>query len=137
MEFGEPKRKNKIIGAWGEQIATNYLQKHGFIILDRNYLKKWGEIDIVARGTTGEIHFVEVKTVSYETKQQLQNAVISRTWRPEENVHAHKLVKLQRAIDSWLMEKRYDGPWQIDILAVRMVSREKYATVKFINNVII
>jgi putative endonuclease len=130
------KSNNKIVGALGEQIAANYLEKHGFTILDRNYLKKWGEIDVVARGTDGKVHFVEVKAVSYETKEQLNAAVTRRTWRPEENVHPYKLRKLQRAIESWLMEKRYEGQWQIDVLAVRMVSREKYATVKYISNVI-
>lgn len=131
------KSNNKIVGALGEQIAANYLEKHGFTILDRNYLKKWGEIDVVARGTDGKVHFVEVKTVSYETKDELQLAVTRRTWRPEENVHPHKLTKLQRAIESWLSEKRYEGVWQIDVLAVRIVSREKYATVKYISNVIL
>lgn len=131
------KKHNKLIGAWGEQIASNYLENHGFTILDRNYLKKWGEIDIVARGTDSQVHFVEVKTVSYETKQQLDLAVTRRTWRPEENVHAHKLLKLQRAIESWLMEKKYDGPWQIDVVAVRVVPREKFASIKYMPNVIL
>ena len=81
------------------------------------------------------MHFIEVKTVSYETKQQLQAAVTRRTWRPEENVHQYKLIKLQRAIESWLIEKQYDGEWQIDVVAVRLVPREKYATAKFIPNV--
>ncbi len=132
---GERKKQNKIIGKAGEQIAAGYLEKHGLVVLDRNYLKKWGEIDIVTRDTQDKVHFVEVKTVSYETKQQLQAAVTRRTWRPEENVHPHKLRKLQRAIESWLMEKHHDGEWQIDVVAVRLVSREKYATVKYIPNV--
>ena len=34
--------KNKI-GAFGEQIAVNYLKNKGFSILDTNYLKKWGD----------------------------------------------------------------------------------------------
>ena len=132
---GEGKKQNKIIGAAGEQIASRYLEKQGFAVLDRNYLKKWGEIDIVTRDTQDKVHFVEVKTVSYETKQQLQAAVTRRTWRPEENVHQYKLIKLQRAIESWLIEKQYDGEWQIDVVAVRLVPREKYATAKFIPNV--
>jgi putative endonuclease len=128
---------NKIIGAWGEQIAATYLQNKGLWILDRNYLKKWGEIDIVARESTEKVHFVEVKTVSYETKQALQEAVTHRTWRPEENVHPLKLRRLNRAIESWLLEKNFDYDWQIDVVAVRIVPREKYATVKYLPNVIL
>jgi len=131
------KKNNKIIGNYGEELAAKYLIGKGFSILDRNYLKKWGEIDIVARGTDGKVHFVEVKTVSYETKADLQAAAERRTWRPEENVHPFKLRKLQRAIESWLMEKHYEVEWQIDVVAIRVVPREKYATVKLITNVIL
>lgn len=127
--------KNKI-GSYGELIAVNYLKKHKFKIITTNYLKKWGEIDIVARGTS-KIHFVEVKTVSYETKQQLGRAVSHGTWRPEENVSTHKILKLSRAIESWLMENNCNSEWQIDVAAVRIVPCEKYATIKYIPNVII
>lgn len=130
------KARNKEIGKIGEDIAENYLRKKGFDIISRNYLKKWGEIDIVTR-RTNKIHFVEVKTVSYETKFELDQAVTRRTWRPEENVHAFKLKKLYRTIESWLMENNCDLDWQIDVVAVRIVPREKYATAKYITNVIL
>jgi len=126
--------KNQI-GAYGEQIAVNYLKKQGFSVLGTNYLKKWGEIDVIAR-KTNTIHFVEVKTVSYETKHLLQAAVSRGTWRPEENVSTHKLIKLNRVIESWLLENHCDLDWQIDVAAVRVVPREKYATIKYIPNVI-
>lgn len=134
----KPKNKteNKEIGRIGEDMAENYLKNKGFDILCRNYLKKWGEIDIVTR-RTNKIHFVEVKTVSYETKIELNHAVTRRTWRPEENVHAYKIKKLNRAIESWLMENNSDLDWQIDVVAVRIVPREKYATVKYIPNIIL
>jgi len=119
----------------GEQIAANYLKRKDFEILNRNYLKKWGEIDIVARETSGVVHFIEVKTVSYETKDALQRAVSCETWRPEEQVHARKLHQIHKAIESWLMEYEYEGDWQLGVIAIRMVSREKYATVKYIDNV--
>lgn len=130
------KKNNKQTGNLGEEVATKYLEKKGFKILDRNYLKKWGEIDIVAFKDL-KIHFVEVKTVSYETKEAILTGVSRGTWRPEENVHASKLKKLSRAIESWIMEHRYDGEWQIDVLAVKIVTREKYASVKYIPNIIL
>lgn len=130
------KENNKKIGNYGEEISAVYLKKNGFEILNRNYLKKWGEIDIVAR-RTGKVHFVEVKTVSYETKAMLLSSVSRGTWRPEDNVHSYKLKKLSRAIESWLMEYKYEGDWQIDVMAVKVVTRKKYATVKYIPNVIL
>jgi putative endonuclease len=136
MKQSNKKGKKNQIGAYGEEIAAKYLRNKGFSILNQNYLKKWGEIDLVARGTN-HIHFVEVKTVSYETRIDLQAAISRGTWRPEENVHERKLQRLHRAIESWLMENGYDGDWQIDVIAVRVVPREKYATLKWIPNVIV
>ncbi len=128
---------NKQVGKTGEEIASKFLRSRGFDVLEMNYLKKWGEIDIVSRETGGKVHFIEVKTVSYETKDLLKQAVTRRTWRPEENVHREKMKRLSRAIESWLMKNNYKGEWQIDVLAVRIVPREKYATVKSLNNVIL
>ena len=140
MKQAEKQGKKNQIGAWGEEIACRYLKNQGFEILEVNYLKKWGEIDIVSRETAvndPKVRFVEVKTVSYETKKDLEKAVSYGTWRPEENVHYKKIQRLNRAIESWIMENEYDGEWEIDVIAVRMVPREKYATVKYIQNVVV
>ena len=136
MKQTDKKGIKNTVGAYGEEIAVMYLKKRGFSILEVNYLKKWGEIDIVAR-ETDKIHFVEVKTVSYETKAAMATAVSHGTWRPEENVHATKLKKLGRTIESWLLEHDCDLDWQIDVVAVRIVPREKHATVKYLPNVIL
>ena len=140
MKQTDKKGLKNQIGAIGEEVASNYLINRGYFIESQNYLKKWGEIDIVARETTRNgynIHFVEVKTVSYETKQHLENAVSHGTWRPEENVHHKKLQRLNRTIESWIVEHDYSGDWQIDVVAVRVVPRERFASVKVIDNVII
>ncbi len=139
MKQTDKQGKKNQIGALGESIAANYLKKIGQDILETSYLKKWGEIDIVTRETTinGQIiHFVEVKTVSYETKADLERAVSYGTWRPEENVHQKKILRMNRTIQSWLQENDYHETWQIDVIAVRVVPRERYATVKYLPNVI-
>lgn len=136
MKQTDKKGEKNKIGAYGEEIAAGYLKNKGYKILDKNYLKKWGEIDIVAR-ETNKIRFVEVKTVSYETKTELNNAISRGTWRPEENVHFHKIQRLNRAIESWISENDCKFDWEIDIVAVRVVPREKYATVKYIKNIIL
>jgi Holliday junction resolvase-like predicted endonuclease len=130
------KLQNKIIGNQGELITAKYLTRQGFVVLEMNYLRKWGEIDVIVK-RDATVHFVEVKTVSYETKIDLERAVLRGTWRPEENVHAFKRRKLARAISSWIAEHKWQGDFQIDVAAVRTVPRETYATIKIIPNIII
>lgn len=140
MKQGDKKGEKNKVGSYGEDIAVRYVERLGHRVIDKNYLKKWGEIDIVSRETILNkdiFHFIEVKTVSYETKHDLQKAVSYGTWRPEENVHPAKIQKLNRVIESWLMEHNCESSWQIDVAAVRIVPREKYATVKYIPNIII
>jgi putative endonuclease len=122
------------VGRLGENIAAEWLGNTGFLIKDRHYLRKWGEIDLIA-ARAGIVHFVEVKTVSYETMEELDNAVAHGMFRPEENVHEAKLKRLYRAIESWIGEKKYKGEYQLDVLTVRMVPREKYAVLDLIENV--
>jgi putative endonuclease len=114
------------IGRIGEDIAANWLVSRGMQVIKRNYLRKWGEIDIILRQpnrqageTTMKVHFVEVKTVSYETKDALEYAVSHETWRPEENVHKNKIDRFKRAIQTWIAENKYKGDWQTDIITLR------------------
>ena len=55
------KSKRRTIGDFGEEIALKYLEKKGYQILDRNFLKPYGEIDIIAI-KNDILTFVEVKT---------------------------------------------------------------------------
>ncbi|PZS08282.1 MAG: YraN family protein [Solirubrobacterales bacterium] len=49
------------LGRLGEQLAAEHLLERGFVIVERNYRTRWGELDIVAfDGRT--LAFCEVKT---------------------------------------------------------------------------
>jgi len=137
MELFPTKRlKTKEVGNLGEQIVAKYYKDHGFRVLEMNYLRKWGEIDVIAE-KSGKVYFIEVKTVSYETKYDLDQAVADKIWRPEERVDDFKLKKLSRVIDTWLKDKNWTGEWQIDVAAVRIVPHETFATIKIIPNVVL
>ena len=51
----------KEIGDFGEKAAEDYLVEMDYLILERNYRLKFGEIDIIA-ARDGGLVFVEVKT---------------------------------------------------------------------------
>jgi len=73
------KRKT---GDIGEQIAVDYLENKGYKVIERNYQKSWGEIDIIAQDKTGLV-FLEVKTRTN-----------TRTSYPEQNVNYSKQQKI-------------------------------------------
>jgi putative endonuclease len=112
------KRK---LGDIGENITCDYLKRHGFEILDRNYLRKWGELDIVAKKKN-------IKDVNHVTSG----------YRPEDNVHPQKLKRLSRAIQTYILERRLDNmDWQLDIAIVRIDQTNRKARVEILENIII
>ncbi len=82
------------LGAFGEQLAAQHLQRRGFEIVERNYRTRWGELDIVAfDGTT--LAFCEVK---------------SRRLRPGEStpfeaLHQGKRSRVRRMAGAWLCQR--------------------------------
>ena len=61
--FFMKKNYKKKLGALGEKIASLYYQKLGWQIIQKNYLTRYGEIDLVCQKEQ-EIMLVEVKTRS-------------------------------------------------------------------------
>ena len=129
-----PSDKRKL-GDICETIAVKHLVKHKYKILGRNYLKKWGEIDIIAKDSVSRphtIHFIEVKG-----KVSRESTISS--YRPEENVHPWKLKRLWRAIQTWLAENKVpdDVEWQIDVMAVILDEVRRKAKIRWTKNIII
>lgn len=55
------KSLNKAIGNYGENLAEEYIKAMGYIVLNRNFRCKIGEIDLIAKD--GDfIVFIEVKS---------------------------------------------------------------------------
>ncbi|MSR87899.1 MAG: hypothetical protein EXS69_01895 [Candidatus Zambryskibacteria bacterium] len=123
IDFRTEKRK---IGDIGENIACDFLKKRGFEIVERNYLRKWGEIDIIAK-KADIIRFIEVKTVTHVTSG----------YRPEDNVHHWKLKRLGRTIQTYLLHKKLDCEWQLDLVTVKMNMDTRKARVEMIENIVI
>lgn len=123
------------VGILGEEIACRFLAEKRFSVVERNYRKKWGEIDIVAR-RGDNLHFVEVKTVSRSDHPPEETG---DAFLPEMNVHPAKIKRLSRAIQSYLEERNafgyQDVPWQLDVISVVLDTKHRRAEVRMIESV--
>ena len=121
------KSKTSQTGSVGEEIACIFLQRKGFEIIERNYRKPWGEIDVIAE-KGGIVHFVEVKTAS---RSLLANGSREIDYRPEEMATKNKLHKVARTAALY-MESKYDTrEFQVDVVGVVMDKEKKAARCRF------
>jgi putative endonuclease len=116
-------QSRKEVGRMGEQIACDFLVRKGFRIIERNYRKPWGEIDIIAE-KGGSVRFVEVKAVS---RERLPDVSREMDYRPEEMVDRRKLRKLARTAALYMEVHKDSREFQIDVVGVIMVMTSRTA----------
>ena len=125
--------KTQKTGEIGENIACKYLENNGFKVIDRNYTRKWGEIDVVAT-RKNMLHLIEVKSVFCDDLDM--EAIMIR---PEENLHGRKLARLRKIIQTYFADKKMpnDRKWQFDLACVYIDKQNKKAKVKILENIIL
>lgn len=127
------------VGQLGEDVACKYLIKHGFSIIERNYTRKWGEIDIIAT-KDDVLYFIEVKArkVGPTFFEENYKFLINQEIRPEENMHAWKMMRLRRVVETYLISQRIGNiNWRFDVLLVYLDTDNRKARVKVVENVIL
>jgi putative endonuclease len=120
------KSSRQALGAWGENLAAEYLTERGYTILERNLRTPYGEIDLVASqpcatgnvGLSGDladssvIVFIEVKTRSS-----------AGYGLPEDSVTARKRAHLLAAIQAYMQEHtELECDWRVDVVAVERMA---------------
>ena len=122
-----PSSKRKF-GDAGEKIAEKYLEEHGYEIMDRNYRKPYGEIDLIVK-KNDVLVFVEVKT------RDMKHA---DNFLPEQSVNRLKIQKIQKMCQSYLLEKRYNRNqnWQIDVIGISVNINSGKAKIKHMENAV-
>ncbi len=93
-------------GKKAEDLAAEHLQAKGFLVIERNFRAKVGEIDLIVQDGT-EIVFVEVRS---RASQAFGGAAAS--------VDASKRRKVARAARVWLAARGWEGPCRFDVVAV-------------------
>ena len=131
MDISSYSRKE--VGALGEKVAAEYLKRHGFSIRDRNFVRKTGELDIIAE-KENTLHFVEVKTVL--AHNFLSEKSSSDDYDPSLNLHEAKVRKVARTGEWYVMEKDWDGEWQVDGILVWLRRRDGMAKVSYLPQIV-
>ncbi|KUK57574.1 MAG: hypothetical protein XD80_1335 [Synergistales bacterium 53_16] len=94
------------LGVAGETLAQKALEDRGYKVVDRNVRLRSGELDMVAFDGD-ELVVVEVRTRS-----------VGKMAPPETTVGPRKLRKLVRTGRWYVLNKGWEGPWRIDVVAV-------------------
>ena len=97
---------NVEIGQKGENIATRYLRLRLYKILERNYRRKTGEIDIIAK-KGGYIIFIEVKY-----RNNTNNGL------PREAVTPFKQRQIKRTAEMYILENKLDCNMRFDVIEI-------------------
>ena len=100
-------------GLWGEAVATEYLRRHGYEIVDRNSRPverdERLEIDIVAWDRRKDaMVFVEVK----------QHATLSPYERRLRSVDKRKRMNLRRSCNAWRRTNKWHGAFRFDVIEI-------------------
>lgn len=102
------KAELKKVGDQGEDLAAEYLERKGYTILQRNFRRRSGEIDLIAY-RKGVLAFCEVKSSRYRGESH-----------PEIRVDCKKQIKLTRCARAYLLAN--PPPFEacrFDVIAVK------------------
>lgn len=109
----------KITGNYGETLACEYLKKLGYIILERNFRIRGGEIDIIARDRETLV-FIEVKT-----------RYSSEYGHPFEKITPWKIHYLIRACKFYVAKNKFfSSLLRIDAVSVDLSDGENIELIK-------
>jgi putative endonuclease len=111
---GRPRRtaapgtdQRRVLGAEGEVQAAQWYEEHGYEVLDRNWRRREGEVDLIVRhGKT--VAFCEVKTRSSDRFGTGAESVLEAKQRRIRRLAARWLSELTPASGRARVEIRFD-----------------------------
>ena len=108
----------------GEEIASKYLKEKGYKIIERNFRKRYGEIDIIATHQNILV-FVEVKT---RTSNLYGGAI--------EAIAYHKLKSLIKTAEFYkLLHSNLPESLRIDAILIDLDSNNKVLNMEHVENI--
>ncbi|MDO8452107.1 MAG: YraN family protein [bacterium] len=114
----------KLLGKQGEDIAVTYLKNHGYRIIERNFRKRYGELDIIC--------LRKYTLVSVEVKTRID----TRYGSPEEAITPRKLRELIRMTQFYsMLHPNLPELLRIDLIAIQLDSFGVVLTLRHIENI--
>ena len=102
------------LGKEGEKLATAFLEKNGYKILEKNWTFQKAEIDIIAQ--KDEI----LAVVEVKTRSSIDFGL------PQDFVKPKKIQLLLKAVNEYVIKKDLDLQIRFDIVAIHKDSSQKF-----------
>lgn len=117
----------KTIGDFGENLALKFLHQRGYTIIARNYLSRYGELDIIA------VHPKDINTLCcIEVKTRLSVEFGS----PEEAVTPSRVKKMHAAACCYFRERRIEDKFfRLDIISIFINAVTRSARIKHLRGI--
>lgn len=111
----------QIIGKLGENVACDFLKENGYVLIERNFKCKQGEIDIISKDTVnGDLVFIEVKTRT--------NSLYGH---PVEAVNNHKQNHVYNSAKYYIYKNKIENiPIRFDVIEI-FIKNNKF----FVNHI--
>ena len=99
--------EREALGRAGEDIAASWYEEHGYEVLERNWRRREGEVDLIARnGRT--VAFCEVKTRTSDTYGTGAESVLPAKQRRIRRLASRWLAELTPSSGRALVDLRFD-----------------------------
>lgn len=104
----QPDRR-RALGIAAEEFAANWLAQQGYEVLERNYRRRWGEADIIARDPDDDVTVI-VEVRSRRDPRRGVEALLS--------IGQRKQRQLLRVAHGLISEAEFEQDLRIDIIVV-------------------
>lgn len=116
------KDTTREIGRFGENVICDYLIKNGCTILERNYMTRHGEIDIIAEDDK-YIMFIEVKTRS-------ETPALKKYGRPANAVNKYKWQHIIYAANTYIRKHNPMKMIRLDVAEVYITNYNDFISTR-------
>jgi len=112
----------KNLGKIGEDLAIDFLKSHSFLVLEKNFRSKFGEIDIISEKNHC-LYFIEVKT-----RSNVEHG------KPFESVNKRKIYHIKKAAHYYLLKNKFEG-YKLKVAVFSILIEGEKVNIKFWENI--